>query len=213
MSEATISDTPTDAVNPFEKPETPSIVDTILDLDEFLSGDVRLAEKTAYFTTEPQLEAEIDELEAKLAELTDEFGNPVDLAAGDVSVSEGRHPAYDLADEITAKRARLNKSRRGVRVRQLNSTEWAAFKEKHKKPLADPEHERRQAMWDELIVACAIRPEFTPEKLKKLRTMVGDPQVAEIELACWDVCTKSGVSVPKSPLSSLVLKHQARAKS
>lgn len=207
-----MSETP--AENPFANPEeangVKSIVDTILDLDEFLAGDVRLAERTAYFTTKPQLEAEIDELEGQLAELVDEHGRPTDQ--GDVSIADGEHPAVKLANEIEAKRAELHKSRRGVRVRQLPSTEWAAFKEKHKKPLADPEHERRQAMWDELIVACAIRPTFTPEKLKKLRTMVGDPQVAEIELACWQACTSSGVSVPKSPASSLVLKHQARAK-
>lgn len=210
-----MSETPASGPSVFEKPEqangTKSIVDTILDLDEFLSGDVRLAEKTAYFTTEPQLEAELDELEAQLAEITDEHGRPVD-AGGDVSIADGQHPAVVLANEIEAKRAELHKSRRGVRVRQLPSTEWAAFKEKHKKAMADPEHERRQAMWDELIVACAIRPTFTPEQLKKLRSMVGDPQVAEIELACWQACTSSGVSVPKSPTSSLVLKHQARAK-
>lgn len=210
MSEESISP------SPFQQPPTPdmngtrSIVDTMLDLDEFLSGDVRLAEKTAYFTTEPQLEAEIDELEARLGEITDEHGRPVEQ--GERSAADGQHPAYALADEIEAKRAQLHKSRRGVRVRQLPSSDWAAFKEKHKKALADPEHERRQAMWDELIVACAIAPAFTPEKLKKLRTMVGDPQVAEIELACWQACTSSGVSVPKSLLSSAVLKHQARAK-
>lgn len=202
----------TTSPNPFEKPTTdPSIVDTILDLDEFLSGDVRRAEKTAYFATKPHLEAEIDELEAQLAEITDEHGRPA--AQGDVSIADGEHPAVVLAKEIEAKRAELHKSRKGVRVRQLSSEDWAAFKEKHKKPLADPEHPNRKAMWNELIVACAIAPVFTPEKLVSLRKLVGDPQIAEIELACWQVCTSSGVSVPKSPLSSLVLKHQARAKS
>lgn len=203
-----MSETP----NPFEKPDAaaaePSIVDTILDLDAFLSGDVRLAEKTAYFTTEPQLEAEIDELEAQLAELTDEYGNPV--AAAEASLADGKAPAYKLADEIEVKRAQLNRSRRGVRVRQLPSDEWLAFRAKHKKVMDDPGHADRRAMWDELIVACAIAPTFTVEKLAKLRKMIGDPQVSQIELACFHVCTKSGVSVPKSSLSSLVLRHQER---
>ena len=201
--------------NPFANPEETngmkSIVDTILDLDEFLSGDVRLAERTAYFTINPHLEAEIDELEAQLAELIDEHGRPV--AQGDVSVADGEHPAVKLANEIEAKRAEMHKSRRGVRVRQLPSDDWAAFRNKYRKALEDDQHPQRRAMWDELIVACAVRPTFTPEKLKKLRSMVGDPQVGEIEYACFKVCTESGVSVPKSPASSLVLKHQARAKS
>lgn len=207
-----MSETAASEPNPFEKPTqngTKSIVDTILDLDEFLSGDVRLAEKTAYFTTEPQLEAEIDELEAKLSELTDEMGAPI--ATGDVSISDGQHPAVQLANEITELRARLHKSRKGVRVRQLPSDEWAAFRTKHKRTLEDVTSPQRQAMWNELIVACAVRPAFTLEKIQKLRKMVGDPQVSQIELACWDVCTESGVSVPKSPLSSRVLKQQTRA--
>lgn len=203
--------------SPFEKPVAPtapslngerSIVDTMLDLDEFLSGEVRLAEKTAYFATRPDLQADIEALEHQLEMLTDALGRPLGNEIGEASIGDGEPTVLKLAREIEAKRAEYNASLRGVRVRQLQSDDWAAFRTKHKRALADTENPIPSAVWDELIVACAIQPEFTLEKIRALRKKVGSPQVAAVELACWNVCTNSGVSIPKSSLSSRVLKQR-----
>jgi hypothetical protein len=61
---------------PIEPPPV-SIIDTILQLDDYLSGDVRRAEKTARFCSKPWLEADIDELLFELEGLTDAQGNPI----------------------------------------------------------------------------------------------------------------------------------------
>lgn len=201
-----------DTPNPLIQPTTPdlngsSIVDTILDLDAFLAGDVRRAEKTARFSTKPWLEADIDALEARLEGITDELGRPVDLPA-ERAVGDTDHPAYGLAREIQAKRAEYRQSFASVRVRQLPSDDWTAFVAKHKKAL-DSEPPYPAAMWDELIVACAIQPAFTLDQVRALRSKLGHPQMDVISTACWEVCTSSGVSVPKSLRSSRVLKRQA----
>lgn len=207
-----MSETPT-TPSPFEQPTPPelngerSIVDTMLDLDEFLSGEVRRAEKTAYFATRPDLEADIEALEHQLEAFTDALGRPIDQPEED-SIGDGEHPALALARKIQAMRAEYNASLRAVRVRQLPDDEWSAFRTKHKKVLADKDNPIPTAVWDELIVACAIDPVFTPDKIKALRKMVGSPQLAEIEMACWAACTSSGVSIPKSQLSSLVLRRR-----
>jgi len=206
MSEHPLGDldgtTMTDAPSPVaDLVKEPSIVDQILDLDRLLSADVRRAEKTARFATRPDLEADIDDLHAELATMVDERGNPLD---DDGSLAAGR-TAQQVALELRAKQRELAESFRSVRVRALPEDEWEAFYQKHRKGIEAGQ--RPPEMWAELIVACAIRPTFTPEKLQKFRTKVGHPAVDEIALACWAVNTTSGVSIPKSQLSSAVLKR------
>jgi hypothetical protein len=63
-------------------------------------------------------------------------------------------------------------------------------------------------MWDELISLCAIAPEMSIPQVQAFRRKAGHPVLHSIGLGCWEVCSKSGVSVPKSLLSSHVLKQQ-----
>lgn len=190
----------------------PSIVDTILNLDELLSSDVRRAEKSARFCVQPWIEAEIEELHAELDGLTDDMGRPLD-EGGESSVADGGgRTAFVVAEEIRVKQHEYAAAFRTVRVRQMPADDWTAFEERHKDSITKgapypPE------MFDELIAACAVAPRFTVEQARALRAKVGHPQVNEIALAAWNVCTQSGVSIPKSQLSSAVLKRARREQS
>lgn len=188
----------------------PSIVDTILDLDEFLSGDVRRAEKTARFATRPDLEADIDELEYQLAALVDAQGRVVNGKEIDPSVGGGAtdRRAQDLAERIQELQAEYAASFRSVRLRQIPDDDWRAFEHKHREGLGKAGQETvPKRVWDELIVKSAIAPAFTQAQLDKLRKKVGSPALTDIEQKAWDVNTKSGVNIPKSLLSSRVLRQ------
>lgn len=188
-----------------------SIIDTILDLDDYLSGEVRRAEKTARFATRPDLEADIQALEAQLEQITDELGRPIE-GAEDASLGDGESgPVLALVERIEELRREYARSFRSVRLRQMPSDDWKAFYAKWIKPRKDGEDYPRE-MWDALIVECAIAPRFTAEKIKDFRAQAGDTAVQEIAVAALDVNTKSGVSIPKSPISSRARRRLEREK-
>lgn len=196
---------------------TPSIVDTMLDLDDFLSGDVRLAERSASFATKPDLQAVIEELNGELDGLTDERGRP--MVDPEASVSDsGVARVADVNARLQTAQREYAASFRSVRMRQMNSDEWAAFRKKHERAIAanadsSQEAPLPQALLDELIVTCAVRPTFTDEQLAKFRQRVGHAAISVLAGTAWNVCTESGVSVPKSSLSSLVQRQLARGES
>jgi hypothetical protein len=202
--------TPDDQAQPVV--DLPSIVDTILDLDAFLSGDVRRAERTARFATKPDLEADIDELDALLDNLTDAQGRPLkaeqdgEPALGD---SSSTSEALTVATQIKDLQAEYAASFRSIRLRQMPDDDWDAFQIKHKDTLAKGAPYPKELL-NELIVASAIAPTVSDEQIKKLRKKIGAPQISSIAGAAWQVNTESGVSVPKSPLSSRVLRQQER---
>lgn len=220
MSDQSLADTPPEsptppsagAATPFGNPDgagpkipAASIVDTILDLDELLSADVRRAEKTARFCTKPWLEADIDELEAELAMLLDAQGNP--LPTPDRALDgDGVRTAAQVALEIQEKRAEMGQAFRSVRMGQLPSDKWNEFKAKHRATL-DKGAPYPDEFYDELIAASALRPPMPLEKVQQLRTVLGDPQMDELSVTAWKVNAESGVSIPKSPTSSHVLRR------
>lgn len=174
-----------------------SIVDTILDLDELLSADVRRAEKTARFCTKPWLEADIEELEYELEAMLDENGNAL----------EGQEAAAEAkAREIQELRVQYGQAFRSVRMGQLPADKWGEFKAKHRETL-DRGAPFPDAFYDELIAASALRPAMPLEKVQHLRTVLGDPQMDELSVKAWQVNAESGVSIPKSPTSSHVLRR------
>jgi hypothetical protein len=191
----------------------PSIVDTILNLDELLSADVRRAEKTARFCIRPDLEADIDDLNGQLEAITDERGNPL----GDgPDRTIGEHTtlsvATDLAHQLRAKQAEYAAAFRSVRMRQMPDDDWDAFETKWKKAL-DAGAPYPKEFWDELIVASSHTPKISAPQVSDMRTKLGRPAMNELGLTAWDVNTKAGVSLPKSPISSVVLRREALAKS
>lgn len=183
---------------PSPAPDVHSIVDTILNLNEFLSGDVRRAEKTVRICTRPDLEGDIDELEGELAGLIDVNGVPLDT---DEALGDARS-ARTVALEIREKQREMAASMRSIRVRALPEDEWAAFREIHLK-----DGDITDTVWNLLIAASAVAPVMTVEQIEGLRKAFGHPQVDLIATAAWDVNTKAGVSIPKSLTSSVVLRR------
>jgi hypothetical protein len=98
---------------------------------------------------------------------------------------------------------------RSVRMRQMDEDDWTAFQATHKSVLNDgPPYPA--AFYEDLIVKTAVAPKFTVAKLQSFRKKVGHPAFNELAQTAWAVNTASGVSVPKSPLSSAVLRHLQR---
>jgi hypothetical protein len=186
--------------------EQPSIVDTILNLDDFLAADVRLAEKTARFCTKPELEARIEDLHAELDALTDNDGRP--LATDDDLAGAGRSASVVNAELVAAQREYAT-AMRSVRMRQMDEDDWTAFQARHKATINDgPPYP--VGFYEDLIVRTAVAPKFTAAKLQAFRKKVGHPSFNELAQTAWAVNTSSGVSVPKSPLSSAVQRHLQR---
>lgn len=179
-----------------------SVVDTVFDLDEFLAADIRLAEKQAAFYTRPDLEAQIEELNAELDSLTDANGRP--LPDPDRSLEEGR-TAQVVMVELAAVQKEYAASRRSILMRQLDTDDWDAFQTQWKEEIAkEPPAPRDPAFYADLISRCAIKPEIPADKIAPMRKRIGAPAFEEIWRAAWNVNTRSGVSIPKSWLSSAV---------
>lgn len=177
-----------------------SLVDSVLDLDDFLARDVRLALKQAAFYTKPELEADIEELNAELDSLVDAAGRP--LPDTDRSMEEGR-TFETVRMELAAAQKAYAASRRVILVQQLDQDDWDAFQTKWKEDLAkQPPYPPE--FYEDLIVQCAHKPTFTVEQVRTFRKKVGAPAFEQLWQAAWEVNTRSGVSIPKSWLSSTV---------
>jgi hypothetical protein len=187
----------------------PSIIDTILDLDAYLSADVRRAEKTAPFSTKPHLEAQLDVLDRELQLLA---GGNSTARQLDEPLGAGGRTARVVAQERQAVAAEMLAAMKGVRFRALSTEDWEAFEAKHKQVLDNPEADKNELL-DELIVLCAVAPAISAKKLVALKGLIGITQTIVLRNTAWDVNTKVGVSVPKSQLSSDVLRHAERARS
>lgn len=188
---------------PTVEPPAVSIIDTILQLDSFLSGDVRRAEKTARFCSKPWLEADIDALVFELEALTDEQGYPL---PGQEAAAQSK------AVEIQTKQSEMGASFVSVRMAQLASDRWLEFMAKWREEREKP-GDMSNEFWNEVIELSAKTPTITAAQVVELRTKLGDPQMDTLAKVAWDVNTQSGVSIPKSPLSSLVLRRGQRSKS
>lgn len=182
-----------------------SIVDTVLDLDDFLAGDVRLALKQASFYVRADLEAEIEELNAELDSLTDAQGRPLPIL--DAAVGDGERSASVVAHELADLQKEYARSRRVIVMQQLDEDEWAEFQAKWKTALNNAPPYPPEFYVD-LISRCAIRPKIPADKLPEFRKRVGAPAFDNIWRTAWEVNTRSGVSIPKSLISSAVLRQQ-----
>jgi len=183
-----------------------SIVDTILDLDELLSAQVRRAEKTVPIYTRGDLEGRIDALDDELLSLVDETGRPYpDRAVGE------RNPAA-VSAEIEQLRAEYATSKVNITVRQMASDDWDEFRNTHAEAMkkVGTSEELGNEFWDALVAATMVAKNVTVEKVSAMRTRFGSPQVDMIAKAAWYVCTQAGIAVPFSLSSSLVMQQQRR---
>lgn len=199
-------------------PELPSIVDQLFSLDDLESNDVRRAEKTARICTRPDLEADIDALEAELADLTDENGRPIHpIEDRDLSGDAGVRTALTVSEEIRALQEQMAASMRGVRMRALSADDWQAFRQRHKAAFESDDFLRNselpRVVYEELIALCAAPPLNSPEAVAKFKSKYGINQIDELAAIAYRVNLGSGVSIPKSPASLAVLRQARRAKS
>lgn len=194
--------------------EAKSIVDTVLDLDAFLSGDIRRAEDIFTFCTEPDLEARIDELNLALARVEGAVVTPKTPAAGEEPLAAAATSAGANEDErvriireiFDLERTFASKFR-SIKLLQMDPDDFRAFQLKWKEEIAkgnlveqDPE------MLVELIVATASAPKMTPVQVAAFRKRVSETNYHRLASACWNLNKQQGVSVPKSSLSSADLK-------
>lgn len=204
MTETTHFDVPDD-VDPTadeHHDEPGSIIDTILELDQLLSADVRRAEGTFRLFRRGDLLAVITDLEDQLAAITDDMGRPV---TDDDSLADSGQ-ARSLALQIQATRKAYAAASGNIRLTQIDPDEWEAFRTKWKRELEKPEGPGTN-FWNALIAETVSQPKLTQTQVIKMRQLYGGPQLDKLGQACWQINTQAGASVPKSPLSSLVLKR------
>lgn len=195
------------------QPDASSIVDTLLDLDALLSADVRRAEKTFRFCTRPDLEAKMEDLQAELESLVDINGRP--KKSVDASMADGSRSATQVSLDIEALEDEYAAAMRVGRVTQMDEDDWAAFTTQWKSVLSDmPPYP--PTFYEALIVRSKaalvvdgsgrLGSPFTVEQVRTFRKKFGHPAFNAISDAAWRVNNESGVSVPKSALSSAVLR-------
>ena len=190
--------------NPFVVPQTadsspaePSVADVILDLDAFMSSDIRRAEKVAYVVTRADLEARLDELDHELETLTDDHGRPLQ-PAGEQSIGEATGRTYETVKaERDHVRSKMIASKRGFRLLQMKGDDWQAFRTKWRKAF-DTGTPYPDALWNEMVAACLVlNTPTTPEAVGKLRGILGAAPLAELEYKAWQVNANSGIDIPK----------------
>lgn len=208
-------------------PDAKSIVDSVLDLDEFLSADVRLPERSFRIFRRPDREARINDLSAELDSLLDAQGRDLSrLASGSGPAPKpertvgdgGTPPAPAAGGERTAGvvSAELLEEQRAyfrdsstIRLRAMDDVTWQAFDAKWGKAfretnVKDGEQYPPDAI-AALIDATTVAPKITVDKVEGFRKRVGSPVIVELARECYQVNTQSGVSIPKSLISSVAM--------
>jgi len=203
-------------------PDTKSIVDDVFDLDEFLSADVRLPERSFRLFRRPDLEATINDLTAELDSLLDAHGRDLARVArggkpAEAAVGDGDDGAARTDDERTAGvvSAELLKVQRAyfqhsstIRLRAMDDVAWQAFDAKWGKAFRDTNVAEGEQYPPEaiaaLIDATTVGKSHIPsDKVAGFRARVGSTVITELARDAWQVNTQSGVSIPKSLISSL----------
>lgn len=186
-----------------------SIVDDMLNLDEFLSSDVRLAETVFRFNTRPDLEAECELREAELDSLTDAQGKPIPVLDQPVGGGDARTVPVVNA-EYLALRAEAYAATKSIRLRQMNADDWPVWEKKHHKALENGSPYPPE-VFEDLISSCAIAPTMTVAQVREFRARVGIAVFLELGQKAYATNTSAGVSIPKSLISSVVQRTGPRS--
>lgn len=213
--EQTNTATPTHPLGNVADPDAPtddakSIVDTLFKLDELMSGAVRRARKSASFYIRPDLEARLDELDAELASLVDSQGRPRTII--DQAVGDGTRSAESVALERQEVAIEMEASRRRIVFEQVDEDRWAAHLAKHKDTL-DGEPPFTAEFYEETISMSAVQPTLSIDEVREIRKRMGRPVFDLLFSKAWDVNSRSGVSIPKSLISSAVLSQRTSGSS
>jgi hypothetical protein len=185
-------------------PDPEPTEDRMLTLEELLA-EARLPEDYARICLRADLEAELTLIDTELASLVDAEGNLVDddeeRDLGDAGSAAAR--AQVLADRRRTTHAEMAKSVRFVRFRGLSSAAADKFNEEH--GVKDANARRVVEFNDKLVAATAVNPTITVEQMAQYREHLGPRSIKELTRIAEKVCTRGGVDVPKSPVSSLSL--------
>lgn len=194
--------------------EAKSIVDTILDLDSFLSGDVRRYEEPFTFATKPDLQAKVEALveELTVLEVTLAAPKPQKPSSDEALATPAPEPSTvddrikDKIRQIHALESEFADSFRAINLRQIDPEDFVTFRSKWKEEFAKPFLDQDQAMHDELVSITATSPKIPMEKMAAFKVKLGLPTFERLFSTAWRVNTHDGVSIPKSSLSSDDLK-------
>lgn len=192
-----------------------SIIDTILDLDALLSADIRRPEKLARIALRPDLEADLDHVDALIDRAAQDLRAAAKVKAADAGLGEGGQAHGDPAGLLQRRRAiaaEMHENTFAVRLRAMPGEAWDSFEAEHKATILDRDADRGP-MLDALVVACAIAPKIDAKQMAKLRQGLSPVALAELRNTAWLVNNQSGVDVPKSSSSfgALSLAQPARS--
>lgn len=176
-------------------------------IDEVLAT-ARRVEKVARISLRGDLQAEHDELVRELSGLVTADGELIE----DPEASMGEESAAVRAQELNQRLVELGREMAGamwsVRFRAMSSDDWAVFTKAHF-PEADKDGKRDLTDFNvKLVAATAIEPTLTEEQVRALGGKLGTSQIVNLANTAWNVCTKGGVDVPKSPVSLRNLTQQ-----
>lgn len=168
---------------------------------EDVLASARRVEKVARISLRGDLQAEHDEVVRELASLISADGELIADPEASVGDQGPVARAQELNDRLTALGREMAGAMWSVRFRAMSSDEWAVFTKAHF-PEADKDGKRNLTDFNvKLIAATAIDPTMTEDQVRALGGKLGSSQIVKLADTAWDVCTKGGVDVPKSPLS------------
>lgn len=155
----------------------------------------------------------MEDLQAELETKVDSNGRPKTKV--DADMADGSRSAHQVSLDIEALEGEYAAAMRSGRVQQMDEDDWTAFTTQWKSVLQDmPPYP--PAFYEALIVRSKaalvidggkLGAPFTVEQVRTFRKKFGHPAFNAIAQAAWAVNNESGVSVPKSSLSSAVLRH------
>ncbi|GAB2762106.1 hypothetical protein [Nocardioides pakistanensis] len=166
----------------------------VLTLDEIMN-QARLVERTAYIYLRGDLDDEVHQLTAELAQLVDENGELLDDGE-DQSLGDANR-AQQLFERLREVRAERDKSRRAVKFRQMPDDEFRVFERTHRDK--DGGLKDRDDYYAKIIARCAIAPTMSEDDVRAMRKKLGAPQMTALGNAAYLACATGGLDIPKSP--------------
>lgn len=173
-------------------------------IDEILAT-AKTPEKRARVCLRPDLEADHTEVVSELATLVNAHGEVmVDEEASAADVTKIAR-ARDLSVRAERLEAEMAEYRWTPLFRGLSSDDFAVFQKAHYPKAKDADLTDYN---NKLIAETMSEPAVTVDEVVALRKKLGTASFAQLWKTAYDVCTRGGVDVPKSPSISLPLTEQ-----
>jgi hypothetical protein len=168
-------------------------VQRVFDLDEFLS-QAQAPETWVSISTRPDIDGQIDRLLEELSGLVDSSGRPV--GEEEVSLAEVSR-VVELNEQIQALQEQREEAKRWFHLRGLLEEPFSAFQRAQLNP--DRTYKNRDEYFNRLLVETLAEPKLTLEQVRLMRSKTTWAQFDRLATAALELCTDSGVDVPKLP--------------